>query len=211
MRSGVFSREVISETIEYIPIDGISFPILVSTDNPPYSDMSVTLSLNSGAKASINYKQLNFTRTQKVQNFTVFVDEDQTIGEDVEVTFSIGGTDGPSFTLPVVTLNIPIVARELFLPEVVAGSVLSTTRTSAEIQIQGNTLAFLYFMVADLYVPVPIFSDVRDKVENETLSYSNPSFQVTYIKTASRTVTFTLEGLEPGKDYDFYCYIVNLN
>ena len=66
MRSGVFSREVISETIEYIPIDGISFPILVSTDNPPYSDMSVTLSLNSGAKASINYKQLNFTRTQKV-------------------------------------------------------------------------------------------------------------------------------------------------
>jgi len=66
--------------------------------------------------------------------------------------------------------------------------------------------------VADLHVPEPQFIDVQNKTsDNATLKYSNPQFGEAYIKTASLTVDIPIKGLTPGKEYDFYGYVMNMN
>lgn len=130
---------------------------------------------------------------------------------NVVIQYSIGGTDGPSYILPSTTLTIPIFGQETIIPTILSGSVLSTDRSSAQIQNQGNTLASVYYMIADKNVPAPTYNDVRSRAINDTLKYSNPIYGVAYIKTITRILDVTIPNLSPGRDYDFYAYIVNLN
>jgi len=60
-------------------------------------------------------------------------------------------------------------------------------------------------------MPIPTFSDVSAKATNQTLEYSKPRFGETYIKRSPKNITFTVKGLEPGRDYQIYAYIMNLN
>ncbi len=129
----------------------------------------------------------------------------------VVISYTIGGTDGPSYILPFPTLTIPIVAKETILPQISSGSVLATDRSNSNITLQGNTLAFIFYMVADKHVPPPTYNDVRSQAINDTLKYSNPIYGVAYIKSLTRVLNLTIPKLNPGRDYDFYAYIVNLN
>ena len=89
--------------------------------------------------------------------------------------------------------------------------VLNTTRTTVSISIFGSTLSFLYYMLANEYVPIPIFNNVKNQTLNSTLNYSNPSFGIEYVRTKPGNVTFTIDQLTPGKNYDLYFFILNLN
>lgn len=63
MRSGYVSRVVAYESMEYIPAGGITFPLLVSTPNPPYTELLVTLSiLNGDTLATLSKTQLTFAK-----------------------------------------------------------------------------------------------------------------------------------------------------
>lgn len=99
----------------------------------------------------------------------------------------------------------------MFLPVISTGSVTTTDRSSATLYLTSNTLAFIYFMIADTRVPVPAFADVKSQTNTELMSYSNPIFGVNYVKTGAFDVTIKVTGLQPQHDYDFYAYIVNLN
>jgi hypothetical protein len=46
---------------------------------------------------------------------------------------------------------------------------------------------------------------------NQTLEYSDPIFGVTYIKQTPKTINFTVSDLTPGRSYQIYAYIMNLN
>jgi len=72
-------------------------------------------------------------------------------------------------------------------------------------------LSFIYYVIAHKNIPVPTFNDVSNKTINQTLEYSKPLFGETYIKRSPKNITFTVKGLEPGRDYQIYAYIMNLN
>jgi hypothetical protein len=66
-------------------------------------------------------------------------------------------------------------------------------------------------MIADMYVPVPTFTEVKNQENALTLSYSHPMFNVTYVKTSAYYALITVTGLTPQHEYDMYTYVVNLN
>jgi hypothetical protein len=129
----------------------------------------------------------------------------------VSILFSLSGIDGGSFILVNNTNSIPVVAKETFMPVINNGSLIAYDRSSATININGNTLAFIYFLVADRNVIPPIYYDVNNGILNQTAQYSNPRFGVNYIKNKARNVTFKITGLDPLRSYDFFAYITNLN
>jgi len=130
---------------------------------------------------------------------------------NVQVFFTLGGYDGPSYILASDTLTIPIVAKETFLPVINSGYIEDTTRSSVTFNVSANTLSFIYFVIGYKNMPVPTFSDVKWKVDNTTLSYSKPVFNEDYIKRSPKNISITVTDLSPGRDYEIYAYIMNLN
>lgn len=130
---------------------------------------------------------------------------------NVEVFFTLGGYDGPSYVLASDTLTIPITAKETFLPVISSGFIETTTRSTVTFNVTANTLSFIYFAIGYKNMPVPTFTDVKWKVDNTTLSYSKPVFDEDYIKRSPKNISITVSDLEPGRDYDIYAYIMNLN
>lgn len=90
-------------------------------------------------------------------------------------------------------------------------TLVTAKKTSATIQIDGTTLAFIYFVIGNNGMPVPTFPGVQNTTANLTLEYSNPIYNVTYIKLNPRTVVFDIPNLKPGIYYVLYAYIMNLN
>lgn len=211
MRKGYVNRTLLIEQMEYIPIDGISYPLFVYTNNPPYEQIIIYLYLlGNNSYANLSSNALVFGGGSFNVNYSIAVDVNHPL-TSVNIMFSIAGIDGPSFILLNNTLSIPIVPRETFMPTISSAYVVSFDRSSAKITINGNTLAFVYYMVADRNVIPPIYSDVKNSILNQTALYSNPRFGVNYIKTRTRNVTFTITGLDPLRSYDFFVYITNLN
>ena len=63
MRSGYVKRVAFYESMEYIPAGGITFPLLVKTHNPPYTELLVTLSiLNGDTLATLSTSLLTFAK-----------------------------------------------------------------------------------------------------------------------------------------------------
>jgi hypothetical protein len=61
MRKGYVNRTVLIEPMEYIPIDGISYPLYVYTNNPPYEQLIVRISLlNNDTHANLSTDTLSF-------------------------------------------------------------------------------------------------------------------------------------------------------
>lgn len=61
-------------------------------------------------------------------------------------------------------------------------------------------------------MPDPTFLDVQNKTaDNKTLNYSIPRYGENYIKRSPKTITFTLTGLDAGRDYEIFMYIMNIN
>lgn len=59
MRKGWVKRAIESENMEFIPVGGITFPLLVFTNNPPYTDLIVNLFVrNSDTQATISTSTL---------------------------------------------------------------------------------------------------------------------------------------------------------
>lgn len=129
----------------------------------------------------------------------------------MEIGFTLAGTDGASFELVADYIHIPIIAKEGFLPSILSASVVSTDRSTATFTVTTNTLSFIYYVIAYKNMPVPTFADVSGKVANQTLEYSKPIFGETYIKKTPKEVTFTVSALTPGRDYQIYAYVMNLN
>jgi len=66
MRSGLLKRIVAFESMEYIPVGGITFPLLLLTANPPYNELHLTLTVQGGdtlvslSKSVIKFAQGDF-------------------------------------------------------------------------------------------------------------------------------------------------------
>jgi len=71
MRSGFVKRQVLFEEIGFIPLGGTSFPLYVFTNNPPYDELNVTLSILYGnTDAILNTTTLTYGRGEfQVQYF----------------------------------------------------------------------------------------------------------------------------------------------
>ena len=119
--------------------------------------------------------------------------------------------DKDSFDLDFTTKTIPIVAEVVVDPSILSSSVITVKKTNVKIKLTTDQLGFIYYVVADKNMPVPIFTDVRDKINNNTLKYSNPIFGVTYVKSLTLTVEFEIKGLVPNHDYQVFAFIMNMN
>ncbi len=61
MRSKYYIRTVLLEPMEYIPVDGRSYPLAVYTNNPPYEQLLVNMVImNSDTLAILDSYSLNF-------------------------------------------------------------------------------------------------------------------------------------------------------
>ena len=56
MRKGLFKRYINPEQILYIPLEGITFPVLFFTDNPPYQEVLVNISFYPDLRISRFYE-----------------------------------------------------------------------------------------------------------------------------------------------------------
>ena len=75
MNSGLLKRVMAFESMEYIPVGGITFPLLLLTANPPYNELLITLSVQNGdteaflSKSVISFAQGDFN----VRFFTLVI------------------------------------------------------------------------------------------------------------------------------------------
>lgn len=102
-------------------------------------------------------------------------------------------------------------APETSTPNIISITTDATTKTTATITIEGTTLAFIYYVFGNRGMLPNSFQGTQNATYNETLEYSNPIYNVTYLKLNPRTVTFTISDLSPGIEYVLYAYIMNLN
>lgn len=108
-------------------------------------------------------------------------------------------------------MDIPITQRETNIPNITNYYVSAVNRSQARFYIEADSLGFLFYVFADMHMPDPLFDDVRLAKENTTLNYSNNFYGVTYIKTIPSEVFFTIDGLNPGHDYEIFIFIMNMN
>lgn len=79
---------------------------------------------------------------------------------------------------------------------------VSTTRSSVTIKVDTDQTVFLYYALSDLHMIEPTFSDVKaKKISEYNYSFSAPSFQLTYIKSTSKTLTFDIPNLVHNHQY----------
>lgn len=65
MKKGYYVRTVTFESMEYIPQDGVSYPLELFTNNPPYEELNVNLTLlNLDTQVYFDTLQLEFSQGQ---------------------------------------------------------------------------------------------------------------------------------------------------
>ena len=84
------------------------------------------------------------------------------------------------------------------------------TRSTVRINITVSTLSFVYYVIANRFMPEPSFSNVQSQNQgqqfNLNLTYSDPIYGVRYVKRTPKNITFTVTGLTPDMDYDVYIH-----
>lgn len=108
-------------------------------------------------------------------------------------------------------MNVSITGVETRIPNITDAYVIKVNRSQVRYKIVTDSLGFLFFVISDMHMIDPTFSDVRFQKFNTTLSYSNPIYNVFYVKQIPTIVEFVVSSLNPGHDYESFFFIMNMN
>ena len=199
---------VTCQTPPPVPISGHSLPFSLTLSLAPVNDLTVDLSLS----ASLNGASL-------AENSVVFkAGEWKKFGEILAVgggvpgtgtmSVSVSGTDMGLYTVKTSSVEITIVDPASTLPLISSLSVLSTTKTTANIAVTTNSPGTLYYMYAYFGTQTPPFIEVRyggpppyDKTRS---IYGNLNV------TETNYGTFGIDYLRAGRKYQLFAYFVDL-
>lgn len=108
-------------------------------------------------------------------------------------------------------MDVSIIGVEARIPNITEAFVIKVNRSQVRYRVVTDSLGFLFFVISDMHMLDPTFSDVRFQKFNTTLSYSNPIYNVFYVKQIPTVVEFVVSTLEPGHDYESFFFIMNMN
>ena len=108
-------------------------------------------------------------------------------------------------------MDVSIIGVETRIPNITEVSVIKVNRSQVRYKVVTDSLGFLFFVISDMHMIDPTFSDVRFQKFNTTLSYSNPIYNVFYVKQIPTIVEFVVSSLNPGHDYESFFFIMNMN
>ena len=108
-------------------------------------------------------------------------------------------------------MDVSIIGIETRIPNITEASVVKVNRSQVRYRVVTDSLGFLFFVISDMHMLDPTFYDVRYQKFNNTLSYSNPMYNVFYVKQIPTVVEFVVSFLNPGHDYESFFFVMNMN
>jgi len=110
-------------------------------------------------------------------------------------------------------MSINIVKSVFTVPKIIVTDVVSITRSKATFEITGDSLGFIFYVVANRYISVPSFLGVKKKNLNAVIyNDSKPVYGEGYIKDlVNYKATIEIGGLDTEFEYDIYFFIMNMN
>ena len=142
---GVLFRYIDIESTLYANRDGMSIPIVVSTPNPPYSQVVIDISIiNDTGLVELSDTSVKLNRGQYAASFYIkHINQDYR--EDfIELSFSLTGEDATSFILNTTSLKIQVNPRDIEPPIITSMELVDINRSSANILIKADKLAYIY-------------------------------------------------------------------
>lgn len=151
---------VFIENIVNTPKGGTSLPVIVRLSRAPDTDLTVFLKLSDDSKGvKLSTKSLTYVDGNFEHNFTISVNLKE-VSPNGKVILSINGTNASSYILDK-TLIEATIYEEFTVPVIHNTYLISTSRTSAIIQVVTDRVCTLYYNWALLGTPSPIFSEMK--------------------------------------------------
>jgi len=95
MVENTLTREIIVETMSFIPLAGHTYPLLLTTNNPPYEELIVTINVTEEAYISyitIEPQIVTFSKGESSVNYTIVIDKSFP-DSSVTIDYVISGKD----------------------------------------------------------------------------------------------------------------------
>lgn len=211
---GTLTRKITAYATEYANIGGMSVPLYIAIDNPPYSQVDVQISVtNTAADAvKLNVTKLSLGKTNSRLYYYISSINSSFTDPAVNLKFTLSGTDSASFAFVSDTLAIPAKPADPEPAPFAEFLVKQNRRGSVDIYIKSSKLSYIHCVTGFQYMPEPTYNETVNKnLTASVYNYSKPIYHQSYLDTSLFEGMITIDGLTPGTAYTTYCFSTNLN
>lgn len=211
---GTLTRQVTPSVTEYANIGGLSVPLYITINNPPYAqiDVKITVTNPQASLVTLNTSLLSFGKSNMRLYYVITAIGAAFSDPSINLLFTLSGVDSTSFALTTASIAIPAKPNDAEPAPFAEFVVKQNRRGSVDIYIKSSKLAYIYCVTGFQYMPEPTYDmTVGKNLTKSIYSYSKPVYHEGYLDGSLFEGTITIDGLTPGTAYTTYCYTMNLN
>jgi hypothetical protein len=211
---GSLMRNVIPYNTLYVNRGGISIPLYVDINNPPYDNVAVTLTITnpSASLITMNTTSLVFGKSSSRLYYLITGVSDTFTDSAINMQFTLSGTDASSFQVTTPLVSIPVNPPDPDPAPFIEYRIDQNNRGNINIYVKSSKLAYVYCAAGYQYMPEPTYEMVKGKnLTANIYGYSKPLYAEGYLDTTNFEGIIQMTGLTPSVQYTLYCYTMNLN
>ena len=139
-------KNIVAEASLYANLDGMSIPMMVYTDNAPYKEViiSITIANDLLGHVTLSTSQVTLSKNSNKDYFYVSQIDPSYPNSDLTFQFSLSGVDQPSFQLANVNTVVPVNPTDATNPELLDMSIVNITRSSMSFNVVCDRLCYIH-------------------------------------------------------------------